>query len=116
LAAAVLNWIISVAQNIILEYFLRLNTGMPMGQFVSILSYIFTAYTLFTTLVALYLLIMYAVSVLRAKNKWLQIKAELHKPALAVMLLGLNLTSVVRTIINRIMINRWEVGMIDLQA
>ena len=105
MAAYFLNWVISVAQNVIIEYYYRLDWSMPLGQLITLLSYASMAYMLFTTLIAVYLLVVYVVSVLRAKNKWSQIKAELHKPALAVLLLVPNLISLVRSLLNRIAAN-----------
>ena len=110
------DWGISVARNVIIELYYRLNIGMPLGQLLNIVSYVSSAFTLFTTLVALYLLIAYVISVLRSKKKWLQIKAELHKPALAVLLLGTNLLWFLHTIFGKILGDQIDTGMITLES
>ncbi len=114
--AAVLNWATALAQNLIIELSYRLNVAMSLGDLLALLYYLNVAYMVFTTVVALYLLAVYAISILRAKQKWLQVKAELHKPAVAVMILIPNLISFVRLILNRIMLSNVESGIIDLNA
>ena len=104
LVASALDWGLSIAQDVIIDRYYSMEIDIPLGQLISILSYIFTAYTLLTIIVGLYLLIVYVVSVLRSKQKWLQIKAELHKPALAVVILVPGLLYFVRLVLNRIMI------------
>ena len=103
LVASALDWGLSIAQDVIIDRYYSMEIDIPLGQLISILSYIFTAYTLLTIIVALYLLIVYVVSVLRSKQKWLQIKAELHKPALAVVILVPGVLYFVRLVLNRIM-------------
>ena len=100
MVAAVLNWAVVIARNVIIEIFLRIEIPMPVGDLLTILNYVSGAYTLFSTVVALYLLAVYVVSVLRAKQKRLQCKAELHKPAVAVLILVPNLISMLQTLIN----------------
>ncbi len=114
--ACVLNWVAGLAQNLIIEFYYRLNIAMSMGDLLTLLSYISVVYMLFTTIVALYLLAVYAISVLRAKQKWLQIKAELHKPAVALIILIPNLLSLINLILGRILMNNVESGIMDLNA
>lgn len=114
--AYLLNWAILVVRNVIIEFYYRMEISMPLGQLLTILSYVSIAYMLLTTLVALYLLIVYVISVLRSKQKWLQIKAELHKPVLAVAILLPNLLSVVLMILNRILLNSVNTGVLELNT
>jgi len=110
----VLNWATVFARNLIYELFFRLDIAMSISDLLTILSYLDIAFMLFTTVVAIYLLITYLISVLRAKQKWLQIKAELHKPAISVLILVPNLLSLVQMIITRIMLNNLNVGVMNL--
>lgn len=100
---AVFHWGTIVAQNFIVELYYRLDVAMSMADLLTLLSYLNVAYMAFTTVIALYLLVMYLVSVLRAKQKWLQIKAELHKPAAALLILVPNLMSLLQTVLNLIL-------------
>ncbi len=108
----VLNWATVFARNLIYELFFKLLAVL--SDLLTILSYLDIAFMLFTTVVAIYLLITYLISVLRAKQKWLQIKAELHKPAISVLILVPNLLSLVQMIITRIMLNNLNVGVMNL--
>ena len=101
---AVLSWLITTARLFIIEYYYRLDIAMSLDKLLALFNYINIAYTLLTTIVALYLLGIYLISVLRAKNKWLQIKAELHKPAVAALILVPNLISLIQTLLNPIFI------------
>ena len=101
--ASLLDWGLSIAQSVIINQYYAMDIDIPLGQILSILSYVYIAYTLLTIIVALYLLIVYAVSVLRSKQKWLQIKAELHKLAVAFVILVPGLLYFVRLVLNRIM-------------
>jgi hypothetical protein len=78
--------------------------AMSVGDLLTLLNYVNVAYALLTTIVALYLLGVYLISVLRAKKKWLQIKAELHKPVVAALILVPNLISLIQTLLNPIFI------------
>ncbi len=102
--ASLLDWGLSIAQSVIINQYYAMDIDIPLGQILSILSYVHIAYTLLTIIVALYLLVVYAISVLRSKQKWLQIKAELHKLAVAVVILVPGLLYFVRLVLNRIMI------------
>ena len=113
---AVLNWLLVVARNFILEFYYRMDLAMPVGDLLALLNYLNVAYTMITTVVALYLLGIYLISVLRAKQKWLQIKAELHKPAVALIILIPNLLSLINLILGRILMNNVELGIMDLNA
>lgn len=101
---AVLNWLLTTARFFIIEYYYRLDIAMSLDKLLALFNYINIAYTLLTTIVALYLLGIYLISVLRAKKKWLQIKAELHKPAVAALILVPNLISLIQTLLNPIFI------------
>lgn len=100
----VLNWLVLVARNFILEFYYRMDLAMSVGDLLALLNYVNVAYTMFTTIVALYLLAIYLISVLRAKKKWLQIKAELHKPVVAALILVPTLISLIQTLLNPIFI------------
>ena len=113
--AALLDWATVIARNLIYEVYYRLDMAMSMSELLTILSYLDIAFMLFTTVVAIYLLITYLISVLRAKQKWLQIKAELHKPAISVLILVPNLLSLVQMIITRIMLNNFNLGIMSLE-
>jgi hypothetical protein len=101
---AVLSWLLTTARMFIIEYYYRLDIAMSLDKLLALFNYINIAYTLLTTIVALYLLGIYLISVLRAKKKWLQIKAELHKPAVAALILVPNLISLIQTLLNPIFI------------
>jgi hypothetical protein len=101
---AVLSWLLTTARMFIIEYYYRLDIAMSLDKLLALFNYINVAYTLLTTIVALYLLGIYLISVLRAKKKWLQIKAELHKPAVAALILVPNLISLIQTLLNPIFI------------
>jgi hypothetical protein len=93
----VLDWMIAVFSNMIFEIYYRIDIDVPLGDVISFLSYLNIAYRLFTTVIALYLLAVFIIRVLCAKQKMLQIKAELHKPAAAVLMLVPNLLSLIGT-------------------
>jgi hypothetical protein len=93
----VLDWMIAVFRNVIIEIYYRIDIDVPLGDVISFLSYLNIAYRLFTTVIALYLLAVFIIRVLCAKQKMLQIKAELHKPAAAVLMLVPNLLSLIGT-------------------
>ncbi len=99
---AVLNWGITLARSVIIELYYRMDIAMSLADLLTLLSYLNVAYMLFTTIIALYLLVIYLIRVLCTKQKWLQIKAELHKPAAAVLILVPNLLSFVSTFLNPI--------------
>lgn len=101
---AVLSWLLTTARMFIIEYYYRLDIAMSLDKLLALFNYINIAYTLLTTIVALYLLGICLISVLRAKKKWLQIKAELHKPAVAALILVPNLISLIQTLLNPILI------------
>ena len=101
---AVLSWLLTTARLFIIEYYYRLDIAMSLDKLLALFNYINIAYTLLTTIVALYLLGIYLISVLRAKKKWLQIKAELHKPVVAALILVPNLISLIQTLLNPIFI------------
>lgn len=101
---AVLSWLLTTARMFIIEYYYRLDIAMSLDKLLALFNYINIAYTLLTTIVALYLLGIYLISVLRAKKKWLQIKAELHKPAVAALILVPNLISLIQTLLHPIFI------------
>lgn len=107
----VLNWLVIVARNFILEFYYRMDLAMSVGDLLALLNYVNVAYTLLTTIVALYLLAIYLISVLRAKQKWLQIKAELHKPAVAALILVSSLISLIQTLLNPVF-NRMGTDML----
>lgn len=115
MVVALLDWVTVVARNLIYEIYYRLDMAMSMSDLLTILSYLGIAFMLFTTVVAIYLLITYLISVLRAKQKWLQIKAELHKPAISVLILVPNLLSLVQMILTRIMLNNLNLGIMSLE-
>ena len=97
-----LIWAVFAAANwgTVLAYRALMMQSTVTGDMLAILSYLNIAYTVFSTLVALYLLAAFMISVLRAKQKRLQIKAELHKPAAAVLILVPNLINLLQTLLN----------------
>ena len=107
----VLNWLVIVARNYIMNLSYSADFAMSVGDLLTLLNYVNVAYALFTTVVALYLLGIYLISVLRAKQKWLQIKAELHKPAVAALILVSNLISLIQTLLNPVF-NRMGTDML----
>lgn len=108
---AVLSWLLTTARLFIIEYYYRLDIAMSLDKLLALFNYINVAYTLLTTIVALYLLGIYLISVLRAKKKWLQIKAELHKPVVAALILVPNLISLIQTLLNPVF-NRMGTDML----
>ena len=100
----VLEWAMIIARNVIIELYYRIDIDMPLGDLIALLNYFSIAATLFTMVVGLYLLATYVISVLRSKQKWLQVKAELHKPTLAVLLIVPSLLSFLQMILNRVLI------------
>ena len=48
----------------------------------------------------LFWLISYAINVMRTKQKWLQIKAELHKPAVVLIVFVSNILSLINTVLS----------------
>lgn len=102
LVLSVLNWGITLARSVIIELYYRMDIAMSLADLLTLLSYLNVAFMLFTTIVALYLLVIYLIRVLCTKQKWMQIKAELHKPAAAVLILVPNLLSFVSTFLNPI--------------
>lgn len=103
-AFAVLSWLVTVARIYIMNLSYSADFAMSVGDLLVLLNYVNVAYALFTTVVALYLLGIYLISVLRAKKKWLQIKAELHKPVVVALILVPNLISLIQTLLNPIFI------------
>jgi hypothetical protein len=101
---AVLSWLVTVARIYMMNLSYSADFAMSVGDLLTLLNYVNVAYALFTTVVALYLLGIYLISVLRAKKKWLQIKAELHKPVVAALILVPNLISLIQTLLNLIFI------------
>ncbi len=108
---AVLSWLLTTARLFIIEYYYRLDIAMSLDKLLALFNYINIAYTLLTTIVALYLLGIYLISVLRAKKKWLQIKAELHNPVVAALILVPNLISLIQTLLNPVF-NRMGTDML----
>ncbi|MBE6675277.1 MAG: hypothetical protein E7594_00400 [Ruminococcaceae bacterium] len=90
LVVSTLYWIFSIYYN------LQLTSAMMPSGWVAANSYVALAMEIFTSLVALYLLIVFVVNVLVSKKKWWQIKAELHKPSAAALLLSSNLIMLAR--------------------
>ena len=90
LVISTLYWIFSIYYN------LQLTSAMMPSGWVAANSYVALAMEIFTSLVALYLLIVFVVNVLVSKKKWWQIKAELHKPSAAALLLSSNLIMLAR--------------------
>ncbi|MBO5757266.1 MAG: hypothetical protein J6S28_06190 [Clostridia bacterium] len=99
---AVLNWIIALFGNVITEIYYKMDIGVPLGDLISFISYLNIAYMMLTTVIALYLLAVFIIRVLCAKQRWLQIKAELHKPAAALLILVPNLLSLIQTLLHPI--------------
>lgn len=110
-AFAVLSWLVTVARIYMMNLSYSADFAMSVGDLLALLNYVNVAYTMFTTIVALYLLAIYLISVLRAKQKWLQIKAELHKPAVAALILVSNLISLIQTLLNPVF-NRMGTDML----
>ena len=108
---AVLSWLVTVVRSYIMNRSYSADFAMSVGDLLVLLNYVNVAYALFTTVVALYLLGIYLISVLRAKQKWLQIKAELHKPAVAALILVSNLISLIQTLLNPVF-NRMGTDML----
>ena len=108
---AVLSWLVTVVRSYIMNLSYSADFAMSVGDLLVLLNYVNVAYALFTTVVALYLLGIYLISVLRAKQKWLQIKAELHKPAVAALILVSNLISLIQTLLNPVF-NRMGTDML----
>lgn len=94
LVVSTLYWIFSIYYN------LQLTSAMMSGALSATHSYVALAVEIFTSLVALYLLIAFVVNVLVSKQKWWQIKAELHKPAAAALLLSSNLIMLARRLLS----------------
>ncbi|MBQ7379388.1 MAG: hypothetical protein IJW70_06860 [Clostridia bacterium] len=111
-----LNWIMTVARNLIYSFYYELDMAMSMSDLLTILSYLSIAFRLFTTVVAFYLLITYFISVLRSKQKWLQIKAELHKPAAAAVILVPNLLTLMQSLLSKMILRNVELGKMTLDA
>ncbi len=90
LVISTLYWIFSIYYN------LQLTAAMLPTELTVAQSYISLGVEIFTSLVALYLLIAFVVNVLISKQKWWQIKAELHKPAAIALIWGSNLIMLAR--------------------
>ena len=100
LIISTLYWIFSIYYN------LALTSGGITGNLAVASSYVGLAVDLLTSIVALYLLIAFAVNVIVSKKRIWQIKAELHKPVAAVLLLFPNLISFVRRLfLNQLLIS-----------
>ena len=91
LVISTLYWIFSIYYNLQLTAAMLPPTELTVAQ-----SYISLGVEIFTSLVALYLLIAFVVNVLISKQKWWQIKAELHKPAAIALIWGSNLIMLAR--------------------
>ncbi len=94
LVLTVVYWIFS------LSYHTALMSGQFTSEMISKFSYATTIYNVVIGFIMLFLLISYGLGVMRAKQKWLQIKAELHKPAVVVLILVPNLINLLQTVLN----------------
>lgn len=94
LVVSTLYWIFSIYYNLQLTAAM-LPTDLTVAQ-----SYISLAVEIFTSLIALYLLIAFVVNVLVSKQKWWQIKAELHKPAAIALIWVPNLIMLARRVLS----------------
>ena len=107
LVACLLNWLTSVVRNIVIENYEDMHLEVSLGEVLNQTSYLLTAYKLFTTVVALFLLVAGIISVLRNhQQRWLQIKAELHKFACSGVILVANAVALLDAILGRIMLNQ----------
>ncbi len=112
-----LYWMLTIARSLIVEIYLRMSMPMmSMEQLFRLLNFLGIAYTVFTTLVALGLIALFVLSVIRPKQKWLQIKAELHKPAAAVLILVPNLFTLAGGLINKMILRDVDLGKLTLDA
>lgn len=94
-----ISWETSTVRNVIVESCDQTTMTPSLEKVVHATTDIILGYNLFITLVALFLLVVCIISVLRAKQKLLQFKAELHKIAGA----GVLLTAAVVYVVNRVL-------------
>ena len=79
--------------------------GMSFGAFYELLIALKRINSAMVSLCAIGLLVVFVINFLVASQKWLQIKAELHKPAAAIMVLVPASISLVQTILNTLIFN-----------
>lgn len=114
--ASGLYWVLTIARNLIVEMYYRMSMPMSMEDLFTLLNFLGIAYVVFTTLVSLFLIAVFVFSVIRSGQKWLQIKAELHKPVAAVVILIPNLLTLVTGLLGRMILNNVELGTMTLDA
>lgn len=109
----VLQWVATVLQRAAMDpsFMLPGKLGMSQSDFLSLLSYVNFAHMLIMIVIALCLLVLFVISVITAKQKWWQIKAELHKVATALVLLVPNLLSFLKILLNAIFLNNMGLDM-----
>lgn len=80
--------------------------GMKFSEYYELLVALHRVNAVMVALCALGLLVIFVINWLIADQKWLQIKAELHKPVAAVMILVPALISLVQTLVSTHVLNR----------
>lgn len=80
--------------------------GMSLGDYLELLSVLNRVNSVMVALCAILLLAVFVINWLIADQKWLQIKAELHKPVAAVMILVPAFLSLVLTLLNTLVLSR----------
>ena len=88
-----------------LSYYTALMSGQFTAEIVNRFSFATTIYNVAIGFLMLYWLISYGLGVIRAKQKWLQIKAELHKPAVALIVFVSNILSLINTVVSTLVRN-----------
>ena len=94
LVLTVVYWLYS------LSYYTALMSGQFTAEIVSRFSFTTTIYNVAIGFIMLFWLISYAINVMRTKQKWLQIKAELHKPAVVLIVFVSNILSLINTVVS----------------
>lgn len=106
--AVVAEWVVSIIASIIMANQLSLDTS-PIPEIPKILSvsmFVDKIVTLLMVFVVLYLVVVYLISVIRSKQKWLQIKAEIHKPAVALLIAVPGIYSMITSLLSRFFTNK----------
>lgn len=86
--------------------------GMSLGEFYELLTTLNIINSVMISLCAIGLLVVFVINCLIASQKWLQIKAELHKPTTAAMVLVPAAISFVQTVLNILIFNSMGMQMI----
>ena len=79
---------------------------MSLGDYLNLLNVLNRVNEVMIALCAILLLAVFVINVLIARPKWLQIKAELHKPIAAALILVQALFSLVLTLLNTLVLGR----------